>query len=97
MCEAYIRNGIDMGRVAPDRKDTDWFSPVNPAVRRLVEGGFQYPNLSGDEQRAWQRETGSCISDYVRDDVRSSGPFGWKMGITLFMMPMVLDAFPQAG
>ena len=97
VCEAFIRNGIDMGRVAPDRKDTEWFSPVNnPTVRRLVEGGFRYPNLSDDEQRAWRRETTACISDYVRDDVRRNGPFGWKMGVTLFMMPMVLDAFPQA-
>ena len=22
VCEAFIRNGVDMGRVAPDRKDT---------------------------------------------------------------------------
>ena len=97
LCEAFIRNGIDMGRVASDRKDTDWFSPVdNPAVRRLVEGAFQYLDLPAIEQRSWQRETDACIGDYVRDEIRSRGPFGWKMGVTLFMMPMVLDAFPQA-
>ena len=61
-----------------------------------MEAGFQYPELPGAEQAAWQRETVECISDYIRDDIRGSGPLGWKMGVTLFMMPMVLDAFPQA-
>lgn len=97
VCEAFIRNGIDMGRVAPDRKDTDWFTPDdNPAVRRLVEGGFRYPELSAADQAAWQRETVACIRNYAAAEIHGSGPFGWKMGVTLFMMPMVLDAFPEA-
>lgn len=97
LCEAFIRNGVDMGRVAPDRKDTEWFAPVgNPAVERLAEAGFQYPELPDADQAAWQRETVECINNYVRDDIRGGGPFGWKMGVTLFMMPMVLDAFPEA-
>lgn len=97
VCEAFIRNGVDMGRVAPDRKDTEWFAPVdNPVVERLVEAGFRYPGLSGADQVAWQQETAACIGSYVRGEIRGSGPFGWKMGVTLFMMPMVLDAFPGA-
>ncbi len=96
MCEAFIRNGIAMGDESPQRKDTKWFAASNPAVHQLVMNSMRYPKLPAVEQAVWQEMTRECIGDYVRSRIPSPGPFGWKMGFTLFMMPMVLDAFPNA-
>ena len=96
VCEAFIRNGIAMGDESPRRKDTRWFAASNPAVHQLVMNSMRYPNLPTSEQAAWQQMTRECIGNYVRSRIATPGPFGWKMGFTLFMMPMVLDAFPAA-
>ena len=96
VCEAFIRNGIDMGEVSRERKDTSWFADTNPKVHRLVMNSLRYPALTPEEQAAWQERTRECIEGYVQSRIRGPGPFGWKMGFTLFMMPMVLDSFPSA-
>lgn len=96
MCEAYVRNGIAMGDESPMRKDTKWFAATNPAVHRLVMNSMLYSKLPAAERATWQELTRECINDYVRARIPCPGPFGWKMGYTLFMMPMVLDAFPDA-
>ena len=96
MCETFIRNGIAMGEVSPERKDTRWFADTNPKVHRLVMHGLRYPDLPKAEQAVWQERMRACIDDYARCRIPGPGPFGWKMGFTLFMMPMVLDAFPDA-
>ena len=96
MCEAFIRNGIDMGEVSRERKDTTWFADTNSKVHRLVMNSLRYPTLTPEEQAAWQERTRECVGDYMQSQIRGPGPFGWKMGFTLFMMPMVLDAFPSA-
>ena len=96
LCEAYIRNGIAMGDVTPDKKDTAWFVAANPKIRHLVLNAPAYSALPAKERDRWRERTRECISEYERDHVHRPGPFGWKMGFTLFMMPMVLDAFPGA-
>ena len=96
MCEAFIRNAIEMGEVTPDKNDSAWFVASNPKVRRLVMNSLQYPTLSPEEQAGWQERTRECIGDYARSQICGPGRFGWKMGVSLFMMPMVLDAFPSA-
>ena len=96
MCEAFIRNAIEMGDVSPERKDTTWFADSNPKVHRLVMNSLRYPTLPPAERAGWQERTRECIGDYARSQIRGPGPFGWKMGFSLFMMPMVLDAFPSA-
>ena len=96
LCETFIRNGIEMGEVSPERKDTSWFADTNPDVHRLVMNSFRYPALPLEEQAEWRRRTRECVEVYARNQIRGPGPFGWKMGFTLFMMPMVLDAFPSA-
>ena len=85
-----------MGSVTPEKKDTAWFVAGNPRVRRLVMDAPAYSALPAEERARWQERTRECISEYERSQVRGPGPFGWKMGFTLFMMPMVLDAFPDA-
>ena len=96
MCEAFIRNGIAMGNVSPERKDTQWFADTNPKVHRLVMNSLRYADLPAEERTVWQERARECIDDFVRREIPGPGPFGWKMGFTLFMMPMVLDAFPSA-
>ena len=96
MCEAFIRNGIDMGAVTPEKMDTEWFVAGNPKVHRLVMNSLRYPTMSPDDRAHWRDKTRECIESYARDQICGPGPFGWKMGLTLFTMPMVLDAFPSA-
>ena len=96
VCEAFIRNAIEMGEVSPERKDSAWFADTNPKVHRLVMNSLRYPTLPPEERAGWQERTRECIRDYARSQIRGPGPFGWKMGFSLFMMPMVLDAFPSA-
>ena len=96
MCEAFIRNGIAMGNVSPERKDTQWFADTNPKVHRLVMNSLRYADLPAEERTVWQERARECIDDFVRREIPGPGPFGWKMGFTLFMMPMVLDAYPGA-
>ena len=85
-----------MGDATPEKKDTAWFVAGNPEVHRLVMNAMAYPTLPPAEQVEWQESTRECIEEYARARIRGPGPFGWKMGLTLFMMPMVLDAFPSA-
>ena len=96
MCEAFIRNGMAMGKVSPERKDTSWFTYTNPRVYTLVMNSLRYPALPEEERVMWQRRTQECIGEYARRQICGPVPFGWKLGVTLFMMPMVLDAFPSA-
>ena len=96
LCEAFIRNGIAMGEVSPERKDTRWFADTNPGVHRLVMNALRHPDLPAEEKVVWQERMRACIDAYVRDQVPGPGPFGWKMGFTPFLMPMVLDACPDA-
>ena len=96
LCEAFIRNAIEMGEVSPERKDTTWFADTNPKVHLLVMNSLRYPTSSPEERAGWEERTRECIRDYASSQIRGPGPFGWKMGFSLFMMPMVLDAFPSA-
>ena len=85
-----------MGTVSPERKDTSWFTYTNPRVHALVMNSLRYPAMALEQRLVWQERTRECIREYARSQIRGSGPFGWKLGVTLFMMPMVLDAFPDA-
>ena len=96
LSEAFVRNGIQMGDVTPEKFDTSWFTVPNPQVHDLVMNSLRYPSLPSAEQAYWQGRTRACIEDYVRSRIAGPGPFGWKLGVTVFMMPMVLDAFPSA-
>ena len=96
MCEAFIRNAIKMGEVSPDRKDTTWFACSNPKVHRLVMNSLRYPTLPPEERAVWAERTRECVDAYARSQICGPGPFGWKLGVSLFMMPMVLDAYPSA-
>ena len=96
VCEAFIRNSIAMGKVSADKKDTSFFAIDNPMVRELIEFSFQYLQANPEERKPWQDRMRRCLEIYYDSDISDPGPFGWKMGISLFMMPLVLDTFPSA-
>lgn len=96
LCEAYIRNGIRMGRVAPDRKDAGYFSDRNPVMRYLMMQAFRYPwadEIEQEELRALMRH---CVRSFHKGQIDGEHPFGWKLGVSIFTLPLVLDAFPGA-
>lgn len=95
LCEAFIRNGIDMGHVAPDRKDTEFFSIRNPLVNEIILNAYRYIAATPEQKRNLQQLMQRCLHEYIAQEINAE-PFGWKMGMTVFMMPVVLDAFPQA-
>ncbi len=37
-----------------------------------------------------------CIIEYRKNEIQSKGAFGWKMGMTLFTLPVLLDTIPTA-
>jgi len=97
VCEAFIRNGIDMGHVAPDRKDTESFAITNPLIYELILNAYTYWEADDEQQQYSQNLIKQCINQYIEAEIQQPDkPFGWKMGISLFTMPMVLDAFPNA-
>ena len=80
MCEAFIRNGMAMGKVSPERKDTGWFTYTNPRVYALVMNSLRYPALPEEERAVWQRRTHECVGEYALSQICGTGPFGWKLG-----------------
>ncbi len=95
VCEAFIRNNIDMGHVAPDRKDTGFFAIQNPLIHEIILNAYKYWHVDA-QQQYYQNLMKRCIMEYRNNEIQPKGPYGWKMGISLFTMPMVLDAFPTA-
>jgi len=96
VCEAFIRNQIDMGHVDPARKDTDFFNIHNPHLYKIILNAYQYPKAAAYQQRYYQNLMKRCITEYQKSEIHSKSPYGWKMGMSLFTMPVVLDAFPTA-
>ena len=96
VCEAFIRNGIAMGQVNAERKDTDFFAITNPRIREIILNAYQYLQATHEQQVYYQDLMRCCVEEYQQREIPPAGPFGWKMGITLFAMLVVLDAFPAA-
>ncbi|MDM8559220.1 sulfotransferase [Candidatus Parabeggiatoa sp. HSG14] len=99
VCEAFIRNQIDMGHVAADRKDTPFFSTFhNTLIREIILNAYHYLEIDKAQQQHYQNLMKHCVNEYLEKEIQHNGkkPFGWKLGISLFTMPVVLDAFPTA-
>ena len=96
LCEAYSRNGIQMGRLALDRMDTTFFAlSLNPRVRELVMYAYQYPLLAANDRRRLQSLMRENIALFRAEEIEREGPFGWKMGTSIFTMLVYLDAYPE--
>lgn len=95
LCEAFIRNGIDMGTVAADRKDTEFFSINNPVIYELTLNAYHYTTALPEQKKYLQQLMKQCLDNYIEKEIKTE-PFGWKMGMSVFLLPLVLDTFPQA-
>jgi len=96
IAEAFIRNGISLGQVASDRKDTESFGIENLLIREMVMNAYHYLPANTSQQHYYQNLMKRCVTAYQNTEIPSTGPFGWKMGISLFTLLVVLDAFPTA-
>ncbi len=95
-CEAYIRNGIKMGIVHKEKKDTDSLDINNPFIRKIILNAFNYEKQNFMEKIYHQHLMKQCIKEYHKNEIHSVAPFGWKLGLTTFTMPVVFDSFPNA-
>ena len=97
VCEAFIHNQIAMGQVAPDRKDTEFFAIQNPLMYELILNAYTYLNLPSQQKAHNQALMRRCVEQFIHQEIPDPHhPFGWKLGISLFTMPLVLDTFPHA-
>lgn len=96
MAEAFIRNGISLGKVASDRKDTEFFGIENPLIHEIVMNAYHYLQANSSQQHYYQDLMKRCVTEYRKTEIPSDSPFSWKMGISLFTMLVVLDTFPNA-
>lgn len=96
LCEAYSRNGIQVGHVAPDRKDTTFFAvSLNGRVRELIMNAYRYPSLPASDRSRLQSLMRENIALFRAQETDQTGPFGWKMGTNIFTMLVYLDAYPE--
>jgi len=98
LSESFIRNGIQMGNVHPDTKDTKSFAVRgNDIIRECIESSFEYYKIEHAHKLHLQQKMISCINTFVKNEIPfSDQPFGWKFGETLFTAPVLLDAVPTA-
>jgi len=97
VCEAYSRNGIRMGNVTDNRKDTKFFSlRSNPMIREIILNAYDYLNGEAALKNRLQQLMQQAVSPFWETEIGQNGPFGWKLGSTIFAMQVVLDAFPAA-
>jgi len=98
MSEAFIRNGIQMGVVHPDTKDTKYFAVrSNPYINEIILKAFKYADMPDKRKKYFQDLMRQCINEYIEKGNKDLlKPFGWKFGETLFAMPVLFDTFPSA-
>ncbi len=95
-CEAYIRNGIQMGDVHPQKKDTYSLNVRNSYIRKIIMNAFHYDKQNLLQKKYYRLLMRKCIKEYNKNEIHLNDPFGWKLGLTIFTMPVVLDTFPNA-
>jgi len=97
LCEAFQRNGIQMGNVSEERKDTLFFSADQPQLQQIILNAFSYPHVNLQSKKYYQALMQQCLQTFIdTDNIDPTQPLGWKHGISLFCMPVLLDAFPTA-
>ena len=96
LCEAFQRNGIQMGTVSEERKDTLFFSADQPQLHQIILNAFSYPHVNIQSKKYYQDLMRQCVQTFIDiDNIDPTQPFGWKHGISLFCMPVLLDTFPS--
>jgi len=97
LCELFIRNNIRMGEVSPEKKDTSFFSADNPQLREIILNAHSYLNATDEVKQHYQNMMRHCVTEFYNTQLpEKSVIFGWKHGISLFSMIVLLDTFPDA-
>ncbi len=97
LCEAYMRNGIQMGVVTDKQKDTPFFAvEKNPVMREIILHAYDYLNAEAALQSRLQELMRQTVRQFRETEIRGEGPFGWKNGHNIFALPVLLDALPTA-
>lgn len=97
LCEAFMRNGIQMGRVLEPTKDCIFFGiRSNPLVEELTNMSFEYTDYHSSAKKQIIEKVKSLVNQYIHQDIEDpTRPYGWKFGESLFISPMLMDAFPS--
>lgn len=97
VCEAFMRNGISMGNVTSAHKDSEFFSiRMNEKIREIILRAYDYANADAATRSHLQNVMRETVAEFVAAEIKHEGPFGWKIDPTLFTLPVVMDAFPNA-
>ena len=97
LCEAFRQNGFWMGSSENRSRDTEEFSDARPEVRHLVREAFRYPELPPAAKEVLQRALRELVDASVSGcpDPRARAAYGWKRGITAFIVPIFSMPFPK--
>lgn len=97
VCEAFMRNGINMGHVTKTHKDSEFFSiRTNEKIREIILHAFEYKRADQALRARLQGLMKETVQAFVAAEIQSEGPFGWKIDPTLFTLPVLMEACPQA-
>ncbi len=98
LSEAFVHNGIQMGEISPRTKDTLYLAPArNPLIRELTLVAYEYSEVEERHKLRLQSDMRRVIEDYVAKQIMDRDrPFGWKLGVSLYLAPLLLDSIPTA-
>lgn len=98
LSEAFLQNQVWMGRVSSHTKDTKAFDGNHAKVQALLRDAFHYAQMSTPAQEAVQQRLQKIVQKIERQclDPQAWVAYGWKRGLTVFMVEIILDAYPQA-
>lgn len=87
-----------MGSLYPKTMDTNYFSiRNNTIVKELILKSFKYDKLPDKRKLHFQKKMQTCLDNFIQtENIDTKTPFGWKFGETLFMLPYLFDAVPNA-
>ena len=68
VCDAFIRNGVDMGHVALGRKDTESFAITNPIIYEMILNAYAYWEAN-DKQRQSDQNVMNEVDRLLRKSI----------------------------
>ena len=94
LCEAYVRNGVFMGKTSLGKMDTVGFGLENAHMLNIMKEAFSYPSSTREKQEEMEALVTAMVSDLASE--ADGRPFGWKHGISIFSIEMLLHAHREA-
>ncbi len=97
LCELFIRNDIQMGNISPEKRDTTFFSADNSQLREIILNAYSYLNATTEIKQHYQDVMQNCVSEFYNTQIpEKQKKYGWKHGISLFSMIVLLETFPNS-